>query len=343
MQKENLTPISTREPTYWPSDLKKLPDLIDFAVIKGIDKKRFTAQSCFDLSSDHSPIIIEMNSQAIIKQTNYLPHNYQTNWSLFKEILNEKITCDVKLKSAEDLENVIEDLNIKIHEAITLATPQIISEPKIQNISHLVREKIKTKRKLRKIWQKYRTKQNKKKLNFAIKDLQSSIHKEINDGIQNYLEKRSPTKDTNYSLWQATKKINRPLQFIAPIKKKDGTWARKDREKADLFAEHLQKVFEPANRTITEEEEAKLLNNSELNATDEKSVHDYKFREINNIIRNLKIKKSPGYDSITAKMLRELPPKVIRFITIIMNATISFSTLSCSMENCSNYPHFKAW
>ncbi|CAB0035793.1 unnamed protein product [Trichogramma brassicae] len=34
LEKENYTTISTGEPTYWPSDLSKRPDLIDFAVTK---------------------------------------------------------------------------------------------------------------------------------------------------------------------------------------------------------------------------------------------------------------------------------------------------------------------
>lgn len=40
--------------TYWPADLKKLPDFIDFAITKDIPQHLITAES--DLPSDHSPI-----------------------------------------------------------------------------------------------------------------------------------------------------------------------------------------------------------------------------------------------------------------------------------------------
>ena len=51
----NLSPISTGEPTYWPADKHKHPDLIHFAVIKGIHPRYFAIKSCFDLSSVTHP------------------------------------------------------------------------------------------------------------------------------------------------------------------------------------------------------------------------------------------------------------------------------------------------
>jgi hypothetical protein len=36
MEQLNLPHLSTGEPTYWPSDRNKLPDLLDFCITKGI-------------------------------------------------------------------------------------------------------------------------------------------------------------------------------------------------------------------------------------------------------------------------------------------------------------------
>ena len=62
MQTLNLTPISTGEPTYWPSNINKRPDLIDFAVFKGINADSIRIESFYGLTSDHSPIIITLNT-----------------------------------------------------------------------------------------------------------------------------------------------------------------------------------------------------------------------------------------------------------------------------------------
>jgi hypothetical protein len=39
MKDNNLKHLSTRQPTCWPSDPNKIPDLVDFCVTKGIDTK----------------------------------------------------------------------------------------------------------------------------------------------------------------------------------------------------------------------------------------------------------------------------------------------------------------
>jgi hypothetical protein len=58
MESNNLKHLSMGESTYWPSDRNKLPDLVDLCVTKGIPQDLAVAESCFDLSSDHSPILI---------------------------------------------------------------------------------------------------------------------------------------------------------------------------------------------------------------------------------------------------------------------------------------------
>jgi len=52
----NLAILSTGEPTYWPSDNKKISDL-DFSIIKGIPKDFCRTESCLKLSLDHSLVI----------------------------------------------------------------------------------------------------------------------------------------------------------------------------------------------------------------------------------------------------------------------------------------------
>ena len=64
IRKYSLDIISTGgEPTYWPWAQEKTPDLLDFAIIKGLHKSQFTAQSCLDIISDHFPIFIDYSSK----------------------------------------------------------------------------------------------------------------------------------------------------------------------------------------------------------------------------------------------------------------------------------------
>jgi hypothetical protein len=65
MERNNLKHLSTGEPTHWPSDRNKLPDVVDFCVTKGIPQVFAVEKSCFYLSSDHSLVLITLTSLAL--------------------------------------------------------------------------------------------------------------------------------------------------------------------------------------------------------------------------------------------------------------------------------------
>ena len=56
-----LNVLSPTDPTHWPSDPKKKPDIIDFGVIKNVPRTLVTTSTCVDLSSDHTPILIYLD------------------------------------------------------------------------------------------------------------------------------------------------------------------------------------------------------------------------------------------------------------------------------------------
>ena len=65
-QEQNYLYLSTGTPTYWPTDSNKTPDLLDFFVTKGISSGYTDIQPCYDLTSDHSPIIATISTSIII-------------------------------------------------------------------------------------------------------------------------------------------------------------------------------------------------------------------------------------------------------------------------------------
>jgi hypothetical protein len=65
LESNKLSHLSTGHPTYWPSDVHKIPDLVDICVTKAIPPDFAVAHSCLDLSSNHSPVLVTLTSQAI--------------------------------------------------------------------------------------------------------------------------------------------------------------------------------------------------------------------------------------------------------------------------------------
>jgi hypothetical protein len=114
--------ISTGKPTYWLSAQEKTPDLLDFAIIKGLHKHHFVAQYSLDLTSDHSPVLIDFSSKAMYTNvTNHL-YNKSTNWVQFKKYLEAKINSNMLLNIHEQIESAVMNFADIIQKASWITT-----------------------------------------------------------------------------------------------------------------------------------------------------------------------------------------------------------------------------
>jgi hypothetical protein len=77
---------------------------VDFWVTKGIAQDFAVAKSCFDLSSNHYPILITLTADALNQEKEPILSNRHTNWDDFRRLVNERLTLNVPLKTEEDLE-----------------------------------------------------------------------------------------------------------------------------------------------------------------------------------------------------------------------------------------------
>jgi hypothetical protein len=105
---KNYKHLSTGEPTYWPTDMNKLPDLVDFCITKGIPQDFADIQSCFDLSPDHSPILVTLSSQALRCEPPPSLCNRRTNFDEFRNLITERLALHIPLKTAEDIEAAVQ-------------------------------------------------------------------------------------------------------------------------------------------------------------------------------------------------------------------------------------------
>jgi len=86
-----LDHVSFGSPTYWASDLDKLPDLIDFAVTKNISRSLVRAECLQDLSSDHSPVLTFLSRYEENVKLPYRPTSHRTNWPSYKLYISSHI------------------------------------------------------------------------------------------------------------------------------------------------------------------------------------------------------------------------------------------------------------
>lgn len=309
-----LDVISSGSPTYWPTDLKKTPDLIDFAVIKGIQRHEINVENSYDLSSDHSPVILSLFNPCSNLLQNVFP-NKRTNWLKYKKYISSHLSLNVSLKNVNEIDDAITILNDTLLNAVKVSTPVNFPTAR-QNFKYprSIIELINEKRDLRRQWQRYRSPHLKRQFNQAQRILHKAIKKHKEKSLQDFLCNLDATPKSEYSLWKAVNS-KRPIKSQVPIRLINGSWAKTYKEIANTFAEHLEKVFTP-----NPSENNTLLQHTEDNFQTE--THCIRISTLQAHLNDLNVKKSPGPDKVTARMLKELPLIAQYFILYIYNSML---------------------
>ncbi|CAB3252036.1 unnamed protein product [Arctia plantaginis] len=242
----NLHCASHGVPTYWPTDPQKVPDLLDFFITKNIPLRQMNVEECTDLSSDHTPVIVNVHCKAIIVEYQQRLYNRTTDWDRYRTKISESINLNLPLNNVDRVETAIETLSKLIHLAAKESTSYL--RPKTTQIAHypkLIKDKVNERRLLRKKWHSTKYPCDKKAFNRASEELKHMICQAENERLQKQLTDLTPSIDTNYSLWKITKRLKRPKEHIPPIKAPDGKWAKTELEKAQVYAEYLKTIFRP--------------------------------------------------------------------------------------------------
>lgn len=321
----NLESLSTGEPTYWPADRGKIPDLLDFFLSKNIPTNNTSVESVIDLSSDHTPVILNIDNKIILSEVVPKIYHRHTDWEEYQNIITAEANLKISLKSTVEVEQAIEGLNRLIHTAANRSTPtRKLGTVREHVYPASIRDKIHERRRLRKVWHATGYPRNKTAFNKSSQELKTLTKNMKNENLQSYLAKLTPTSDTNYSLWKATKYLKRPKTLATPVKTNTGTWARSDCEKANAYAEHLHKVFQPfpSNSQEHDEDIEKFISSATQKCPPLKFVTP---KELQREIRNLQDGKCSGYDQIDATLLKHLPKKGVLLIVAIFNACLRIS------------------
>jgi hypothetical protein len=308
---------TARKPTYWPSDTTKRPDLIDFFILQNLPLTHAEASNDHDLSSDHSPVILSLSEKVVRKKVKQNLYNRHTDWDLFRENVNAKIDLRIKIKTKSEIDVAIAEYTRTLQESAKAATPLSPITVPVVTYPPDIREMVLEKRRARKRWQRTRLAHDKATLNRLTRKLSQKIKSFKNKSFKTYLENLDGTPDTDYSLWKACRKIKRPPFQAQPIRKENGEWAKSEEETASAFARHLERTFQPndINSDLDLKDPPLSPSGPEPGTLSPATVVEV-------IQKNLSGKKAPGYDNISARILKELPKKGLVLLTNIFNAML---------------------
>lgn len=316
--------LSTGSPTYWPTDINKTPDLLDFVVYYGIPPSLLHVVASEDLSSDHSPIIINFSARPCYKPEIRKLFTNRTDIKTFQEIVEGGINLNIEIKNGKQIDDVIENFTQLIHEAADISTPETNKRPSSYFITTEIKNLIRAKRRLRRIWHRTRNSRDKTNFNRSSNQLKLRLKELKNQNLKNFLSSlNTNNKNNENSLWNATKYLKRPKSRNVPIKTADGIWCRSDESKANAFKQHLEETFQPFS--LCNNPHAKeILNFLDVSCQMDLPIKHFTIREIRSEIRKLN-KKSPGYDLIDGRVLKSLPKKGLVLLTVIFNSILRLS------------------
>jgi hypothetical protein len=317
-QLNNLNFLSTGEPTYWPTDIHKTPDLLDFAITKQIPTTHCDIASNFDLTSDHSSIVITIST--IILTIEPVPHlcSSKTNWHKFQDHINQQLNPTIRLKEHDEIEQAVHEFIVLLQTAAWNATPPSHQKLPDTNLPLIIKELVLEKRRARRIWQRTRQPDDKRLLNNLTHKLQATIRTFHNHTFTRYIKNLAPN---DRSLWRATKTFKRPTPAVSPLRREDGTWARTNAEKALAFAEHLTKTFAPYNNQLDDETDTLAEDSCTLSPP----PRPIKPSEVLAQISSINPHKAAGHDLITGEILKHLPRTAIAFLTTLFNRMLYLS------------------
>jgi len=142
-----------------------------------------------------------------------------------------------------------------------------------------------------------------------------------NRSFENFLTNLSIDND---SLWKTTKLALHYIVTTPHIKRSDGSYASSNSQKAELFKNHLFNVSQP-NQDVSPTNTNAVLRYLDLPFLNTPPVKQFSPSDIKFTIQKYCLKKSPGFDLITAEVARCLPKHTIVLLTHIFNAILRLS------------------
>ena len=300
------------EPTHFPGNLAQRPDILDIMLLKGIPHiPKLKVHSA--LSSDHSPI--SFTFYGLTKPPELA--KYKTNWDTFHTISGQNITINPNMSTTQQIDEAIETLTQKIKRDIDSSSSPIRTNIEVK-LPHNIKQKIKEKNRLRKVYKNTRHPQAKTNWNISCREV-STLIKEYKQSQWEETVMRLSTQDN--TVWKMAKALKSKPNMIGPLQGPTSL-VYTEKDMAVVLAGSLHNQFSPHATPINLELVDRV--NSEVDnylaIEPSANITHTTPKEVQDIIKTLNPKKAAGYDLISNMAIKNISNKIIVNITNIYNA-----------------------
>jgi hypothetical protein len=304
-------------PTHYPDNPNHRPDVLDIALLKTGRLNYQITNFPADLSSDHSPILLDLFHNASLIAPPKPSHI--TDWEKFANIMNSTHLPSPNLSSPQSIEKAISHLTKTISNAVSNCTSLFSPPNPKQDLPQNILHEISRKRRLRAKWQRTRDPIIKTRLNaqnLHVRNLLASHHE--NEWFNTLGSLQSdPFGRSNFF------KINRGLLRKPPpsnpLLSNNNSLIYDPIGKAELFADTMHDQFKSPDYFLPFDTHIhNTLNNHNSSSNHQKSIF-FSPGEVQETIRKLKSRSAPGPDSISNTALKHCNKHIILHICRILN------------------------
>lgn len=199
--------ISPPEPTYYPYDPIRLPDILDIGITN--INVNFHSTPHFELDSDHIPVLISTDQIPPPHSPTPALNTYNLNWTKFKNLIQKQIPNFKILNSPAEIDQTISQLNNIIINTIGKLNPVrpiTLRKHTADKLPQSIIKIIETKNKTRRLWMALRIPSLKKELNTLTKISRKALEHYKQTKYNNIIHSLNTS---NNSLWNFTKRILR--------------------------------------------------------------------------------------------------------------------------------------
>lgn len=308
-------------PTHYPYRADHIPDVIDLAVVRGLTAVPSIEVLDDHILSDHQPVLLTLMSTPA--QSLMTPVRHRQDWELFAHHMTKPMPYH-RIESQSDIDTLAVGLSAEISKALRDSKRDATSSRRTSQLPANILTMIERKRKLRRQWQQTRCPTMKSRLNALAVSISAALATVAAESWERTIEHSGDD-------WSALHRLCRRLSGrpapIRPLLAGDGTPRYRAEDRAEIFADHLERQFQP-----------NAASNMQHVEVIQQRVESY-FREpiaitedpvvlspgqVQRVIRRTKLRKAPGPDGISNEALRHLPPHTVARLTQLFNGILRF-------------------
>ncbi|CAH2092081.1 unnamed protein product [Euphydryas editha] len=310
-------------PTNIPTKPNEQPDVLDIVLAYKM-KHPLDAEVLYELDTQHLPILVTVN----LRHSHLIqrPPTSKVDWNKFITIA-ARLQLSISIETPADVDTATEMITQAIQRAKDAATTQCTQSRQKDPLPYALREKIKRKSKLRKLWTRSRCPRVKTELNRIAEEISRALAALDNDFWEDAVDRAAEDDTALYRLCKKMTGIDTP---IYPLKDIDGKRRYAARDRAEILAEHLERQFtpNPPNMTNTNVVDHHKEIRSIIQAFNTTQFSQLRCEdmitplELRKTIQRLPKRKAPGKDGITNATLTKLPKNCIQAIITLYNGIL---------------------